>query len=50
MWKTLIWPAEWTHAHTGSVLKVEKIYHHWMVTFYRLNFLLRCFNLPSVLS
>ena len=19
--KTLIWPAEWTHAHTGSVLK-----------------------------
>ncbi|GIS66316.1 MAG: hypothetical protein CM1200mP5_1000 [Candidatus Pelagibacterales bacterium] len=21
--KTLIWPAEWTHAHTGSILKVE---------------------------
>ena len=19
--KTLIWPAEWTHAHTGSILK-----------------------------
>ena len=24
--KTLIWPAEWTHAHTGSVLKSGKKY------------------------
>ena len=24
--KTLIWPAEWTHAHTGSVLKGGKKY------------------------
>ena len=24
--------------------------NYWLVTFYRLNFLLRCFSLPSVLS
>ena len=24
--KTLIWPAEWTHAHTGSVLKLSLIH------------------------
>ena len=24
--KTLIWPAEWTHAHTGSILKSGKKY------------------------
>ena len=24
--KTLIWPAEWTHAHTGEVLKSGKKY------------------------
>ena len=24
--KTLIWPAEWTHAHTGSILKTGKKY------------------------
>ena len=24
--KTLIWPAEWTHAHTGSVLEGGKKY------------------------
>tara|TARA_Y100000590_G_scaffold440478_1_gene565893 strand:- start:747 stop:1343 length:597 start_codon:yes stop_codon:yes gene_type:complete len=24
--KTMIWPAEWTHAHTGSILKTGKKY------------------------
>ena len=24
--KTLIWPAEWTHAHTGEILKSGKKY------------------------
>ena len=24
--KTLIWPAEWTHAHAGEILKTEKKY------------------------
>ena len=24
--KTMIWPAEWTHAHTGSILKSGKKY------------------------
>ena len=24
--KTLIWPAEWTHAHTGEILKLETKY------------------------
>ena len=24
--KTLIWPAEWTHAHTGEILKDETKY------------------------
>lgn len=26
MGKTLIWPAEWTHAHAGEILKVETKY------------------------
>ena len=24
--KTIIWPAEWTHAHAGEILKVETKY------------------------
>jgi len=26
MGKTLIWPAEWTHAHAGEILKTETKY------------------------
>ena len=30
--KTLIWPVEWTHAHTGSILKsgTKYIITGWM--------------------
>ena len=31
--KTLIWPAEWTHAHSKNNKKWKKIYHYWVDAF-----------------
>ena len=46
--KTLIWPAEWTHAHTGTISKWKNIL---LLAGYTLQIkFLRCFNFPSVLS